>query len=861
MRTSRWVVGLVVVGACQAGDDGGGQVDLDVAERLPPPTWSLSNERQIDLPVPGYRRGRPVDSRVMWNGTIRNLFAWRQERPSEDGPISDIWGITYTSKGSGPGTLKTPYGFPLSREAGPYRGLDVRLDPVPSQFFERALAEWRSDDLAYTARIGLKARSVYALDTAPAPVPERTDEAYADHDGHALRVWIDDTTGAVVAQREVGAPLVVADGAGAKSDVDVAWGFDSWVVTWRNADDVHLTRIDPVTGGPVDTHVEGAVVVGGVAITGAGVQARPRVACATHRTNGFVHQCFVVYEDDRNAATTGLDVYVTRFRIEPTLVLPGTEAAIVTAAGDDTLPDVEHASEKWLITWSTTAPDLGHLFLAAVGEDATPIGGVRQLDAPQPRNDQRDPAVAASPDGELFVWSDDRVPGSDIVGVRVDPTGEALDPTAFTIAGAAGEQATPAAAFDGADYVVAWTDLGTGDGKVRVAAVGLDGSVAPAGGIGVSASAGFQGRPAVAADGTGASLVVWEDRRDLATTGVDLYGAVIAGGAVTVAAFPICTAAGDQRRPSVAYDAAQAQFVVAWSDGRGADLDIYAGRVIGGAAVDGDGVAITTGAGDQLRPDVAARGGVPFVAWEDHRAAASQVFGTRLATAGGIAAVTPNGAVLGGGGATQPQVAAVEHDAMLVAWIEPRTIDAVVGRGVADDGVLGPLLDLAIDAGGVALPGESAVPFRMSFGYPRERRFRESRVLTRVDRMYRRAVKLQRVLGDACGNAEHCSSGFCVDAVCCDAACGGTSNFDCQACSVVKGSSADGSCEIVTDLRVCRRNADPFCDTRELCDGSAGAECPADVGQHGGDACTAACGAGVCPPADETGAPHACDCP
>ncbi|MEZ4327236.1 MAG: calcium-binding EGF-like domain-containing protein [Polyangiales bacterium] len=52
------------------------------------------------------------------------------------------------------------------------------------------------------------------------------------------------------------------------------------------------------------------------------------------------------------------------------------------------------------------------------------------------------------------------------------------------------------------------------------------------------------------------------------------------------------------------------------------------------------------------------------------------------------------------------------------------------------------------------------------------------------------SVTVLRAQGDACTTSEECGSGFCVDGVCCDSACGGT----CQACSVAVGGSADGSC-------------------------------------------------------------------
>ena len=79
---------------------------------------------------------------------------------------------------------------------------------------------------------------------------------------------------------------------------------------------------------------------------------------------------------------------------------------------------------------------------------------------------------------------------------------------------------------------------------------------------------------------------------------------------------------------------------------------------------------------------------------------------------------------------------------------------------------------------------------------------------------------------------------------------------------VARGAAANGTCGIVTDNRICRKFPDPAfpqCDVRERCDGSAGAECPPDLGRNEGDACPLpAGGTGTCPPNDVSGAPHLC---
>ncbi|MFH0900468.1 MAG: hypothetical protein V2A73_07550 [Pseudomonadota bacterium] len=84
-----------------------------------------------------------------------------------------------------------------------------------------------------------------------------------------------------------------------------------------------------------------------------------------------------------------------------------------------------------------------------------------------------------------------------------------------------------------------------------------------------------------------------------------------------------------------------------------------------------------------------------------------------------------------------------------------------------------------------------------------------------------------REKGTPCDEAEECSTGFCVDGVCCDSACGNGDPSDCQACSAARGATEDGTCTLTTT--VCRPSRDGApCDAPEVCDGKSVA-CPEDV--------------------------------
>jgi len=96
--------------------------------------------------------------------------------------------------------------------------------------------------------------------------------------------------------------------------------------------------------------------------------------------------------------------------------------------------------------------------------------------------------------------------------------------------------------------------------------------------------------------------------------------------------------------------------------------------------------------------------------------------------------------------------------------------------------------------------------------------------------------------GDACTTGDVCASGFCVDGVCCENACGGGDDTDCMACSAKNGAAKDGVCG--PSKGECRKKRDA-CDVAETCDGTS-LLCPADVAAVNGTSCAIGNAAGVC---------------
>ncbi|HWO22405.1 MAG TPA: hypothetical protein VNO30_26785, partial [Kofleriaceae bacterium] len=439
------------------------------------------------------------------------------------------------------------------------------------------------------------------------------------------------------------------------------------------------------------------------------------------------------------------------------------------------------------------------------------------------------------------------------------------------VSGAPYAQLAPAATGIGAQAFAVWQDARGADRDIYGARVDMGtGATLDPNGIQITMGNGEQVVPKVASAGTSV-LVVWQDRR---TGSFDIYGAVVSStGAVTAADIPICTAAGDQTRPNVAYDGKTGVYLVVWTDPQGGTLDIRGTRVSPtGGVLDGDcGAVISAAAGSQFQADLAAGDAPPsgsqfLVVWEDRRndANAGDIYGARVRTAGGLTVADPAGIpiAVASGQQLEPTVAFGSGGEYVVAWTDARnaatTANDVLAVQLAADGTAGTSFTVAGSTESERAPDLSpgttvAKPFSVAY--------LKSSAATGSTRVQLRRLTVGATNGKACTADTQCESGFCRDNKCCNSSCGGGgangNTGDCQACSVAHYGQSDGTCTTILNTSyICRLYADSFCDLSERCDGTSTA-CPPDLGQRAGLVCRASTGA-VCPPSGAAGAPHVC---
>ena len=238
---------------------------------------------------------------------------------------------------------------------------------------------------------------------------------------------------------------------------------------------------------------------------------------------------------------------------------------------------------------------------------------------------------------------------------------------------AAYDQETPALATDGTNFLLVWQDFAYG---IRAARVRPDGTLVEPDGILVAESlTATMVLPTVAFNGTH-YLVVWQERDYRASNNENIVGRRVSrnGALLDSRPFLISSALGDQMRPVVASDGTD--FLVVWEDGRASATDIYGTRVLANGTVSTPaGVAYCTATGEQSYPSLAFMGTQYLVAWEDDRSGSSDVYAVRVARTGTRVGAA-NGFAIASGTLSQwrPAVAS-DGTRALVAYVEAVNFD------------------------------------------------------------------------------------------------------------------------------------------------------------------------------------------
>ena len=398
---------------------------------------------------------------------------------------------------------------------------------------------------------------------------------------------------------------------------------------------------------------------------------------------------------------------ITVLSVAPRLAFaawPELGRAVSTAAGTQNAPRIAtDGAGGAIITWHDLRSPTNNIFaqhVLASGEvdAAWPADGRALLTDPAALATalagQKAPVIVSdSAGGAIVAWQDGRssVTESDVFAQHVLSSGavdRAWPANGTAVSTAAGFQLDLVIVSDGAGgAIVAWMDGRSADSDFDIYAqhVLASGRVDPgwpAEGAALVTAPGPQDSPKLASDGAGGAIVTWTDFR-LGGANADIFAQhVLSSGAVDPA-WPangraLSLATGTQFDPTIVSDGARGA-IVAWSDARDGQFDIYAQRLLGSGAIapgwPANGRAVCTAPLEQLAPIITSDGASgAIVSWQDLRNGANRnTFAQHVLASGPIDTAWPvNGRALSLSSGDQSNASIVVDGAggAIIAWEE-----------------------------------------------------------------------------------------------------------------------------------------------------------------------------------------------
>ena len=306
--------------------------------------------------------------------------------------------------------------------------------------------------------------------------------------------------------------------------------------------------------------------------------------------------------------------------------------SIATATGAQRRAVVAADGKNFIVVWQDERSGSGDIYGSRVttGGAVLESGGISISSAKQ---SQQGPAVAFNGSHYLAVWYGYHTSSTwDVHAARVGSNGSLLDTATIPISEVKNQQYLPAVASDGTNFLVVWADSRSGIVDIYGSRVTSAGTVLDSSGIAIDTAKDYQIEARVAWGG-GSYLVVYRDSRN----GVhkDIYGSLVSasGGVKSTTGFPICTAAGDQIRPQLAFDGTN--FLVLWDDQRSGKWELRGVRVSPtGKLLASTSMVISKGHQDQHWPGVVHDGKRHFVVWAEDSGGARAIRGARVSNAG-----------------------------------------------------------------------------------------------------------------------------------------------------------------------------------------------------------------------------------
>jgi hypothetical protein len=177
------------------------------------------------------------------------------------------------------------------------------------------------------------------------------------------------------------------------------------------------------------------------------------------------------------------------------------------------------------------------------------------------------PSIARGETGLLVVWDDERItPDRDIFCTRITLEGDVLDPVGIAICTAPGEQTLAKVAAGNLNYLVVWQDYRNDTHDIYGARIDLNGNVLDPDGFPISTGSAWEESPDVAFDGTN-FMVAWSDDRSMMSPDIYVTRITSGGEILDGAGIQLSSDTEMEFAPSIAFNGSN--YLIAWEVGAG----------------------------------------------------------------------------------------------------------------------------------------------------------------------------------------------------------------------------------------------------------------------------------------------------
>ncbi len=361
-------------------------------------------------------------------------------------------------------------------------------------------------------------------------------------------------------------------------------------------------------------------------------QDQPAVA-RSHNGN-FV----VVWEDTRNGMPY---IYAQRYKRDGTPVGSNFKVSGEDIVTPCTTPSIAlDDSGNFVVAWQDYRNGASDIYAQRFDTSATPLGSNFKVSDDAGITDQSTPDIAMSGSGRFVIcWRDNREGDYDIYAQMYDPSGTP-DGSNFKVnddGGTAIQYYSAIALDEYANFVITWMDQRNGNYDIYAQKYSYSGH-AQGTNFKVNDDVGTYNQyyPAVAKDGSGNFVIAWQDYRNGAA---DIYAQRYnPNGSALGTNFKVNDDVGSSYQvfPDVVRDHS-GNFVVAWTDGRNGNYDIYAQIYFTSGTPSGSNFKVNDDVGtlEQYYPDMGVDGFGDFVVtWTDYRQIITDIYAQRYKAMG-----------------------------------------------------------------------------------------------------------------------------------------------------------------------------------------------------------------------------------